>query len=291
MQLGFSSMNTPEEPAPGVLAPALEERGYDSLWIGEHTHIPTSRETPYPAGGDLPGPYLRTMDPYLALMLAAGATTSLLIGTGVSLPLEHDVLALGKAVATLDRLSGGRLLFGVGVGWNREELANHTDIPWARRYQALEECVAALRCLWTEPESEYHGRYFDFDPVWSLPKPLRDPLPVYCGMGGKLGTRHAVRWADAWMPMDVALGSIAKGQIERKIGLFRAASTDAGRASIPITMVAFGDPTAETLHHYAELGVDRTIIGASRRGWDDPTMTMSFIDRYAELVPELVAIP
>jgi probable F420-dependent oxidoreductase len=288
MRLGFSSMNTPEEVAPDQLARALEERGFDSLWMGEHTHIPTSRQTPYPAGAELPEPYLRMMDPYVALMLAASATTSLLIGTGVALPLEHDVLALAKSAATLDRLSDGRLLFGVGVGWNREELANHTDIPWAQRYLALEECVAALRCLWTQHESEYHGRYFDFDPVWSLPKPRRAPLPVYCGMGGKLGTQHSVRWADAWMPMDVALGSLAKGQIQHKVGLFRTAAAEAGRSDLPITMVAFGDPTIEILHQYAELGVERTIVGVSRAGWDDPTTTMPYLDRYAELVPELI---
>ena len=264
MRLGFSSMNTPEEHPPDVLARVLEDRGYDSLWVGEHTHIPISRRTPYPAGGELPGPYLRMMDPFLALMLAAGATTSLLVGTGVSLPLEHDVLALAKTAATLDRLSGGRLLFGVGVGWNREELANHSNIPWGQRYQALEEYVGALRCLWTEEKSEFHGRYIGFDPVWSLPKPIGRPLPVYCGMGGKLGTQHAVRWADAWMPMDVALGTIAKGQIERKVRLFREAAAGAGRGHLPITMVAFGDPTPETLHHYAGLGVERTVVGVSR---------------------------
>ncbi len=290
MKLGFSSMNTPEELRPDVLARALEDRGYDSLWIGEHTHIPTSRQTSYPAGGELPGPYIRMMDPYVALMLAASATESLLIGTGVSLPLEHDVIALAKTAATLDRLSGGRLLFGVGVGWNREELANHTDVPWAQRYHALEECVEALRCLWTAEESEYHGRYFDFDPVWSLPKPVGQPLPVYCGMGGKLGTQHAVRWADGWMPMDVALGTVANGRIERKIGLFRAAAAQAGRGRVPISMLAFGDPTAEALRYYAELGVERTIIGVSRQGWDDPTQTMRFVDRYAGLLPELDTI-
>jgi probable F420-dependent oxidoreductase len=285
VKLGFSSMNTPEELEPDVLGRALEERGYDSLWIGEHTHIPVSRLTPYPAGGELPGPYLRMMDPYIALMHAAGATTSLQLGTSVALPLQHDVLALAKATATLDRLSGGRFLFGVGVGWNREELANHTRIPWSQRYRALEECVGVLRSLWGEEQSEYHGLYFDFEPVWSLPKPVRNSLPVYCGMGGRLGAQHAARWADVWMPMDVALGSLAKGQIQRKIALFR--ETTADRGEIPITLVAFGDPTVATLHAYAELGVDRVIVGASREDWDRPETTMAFIDRYAELVPDL----
>jgi probable F420-dependent oxidoreductase len=287
VRLGFTSMNTPEEVPPGVLARALEERGFDSLWIGEHTHIPASRATPYPAGGELPGQYTRMMDPYVALMAAAAATSSLGLGLGVALPLQHHLLALAKSVATLDRLSGGRVLFGVGVGWNREELANHTDVAWSRRYRALDECVQALRCLWTDEESEFHGEYFDFDSLWSLPKPIQSPIPVYCGMAGRLGTQHAVRWADAWMPMDVALGSLDKGQIERKISLFREAAADAGRGDVPITFTAFGDPSLETLERYAELGVDRTIIGGSRSGWDDPSTTMPFIDQYAEYISGL----
>src|SRR5438270_6555277 len=140
-------MNTPEEVRPDRLARALEERGYESLWIGEHSHIPVSRRTPYPAGGELPDVYRRMMDPFVSLTVAAAATTRLRIGTGVALPLERDVLTLAKEVATIDVLSGGRFLFGVGVGWNVEELADHRDIPWDRRYVALRECIAALRAL------------------------------------------------------------------------------------------------------------------------------------------------
>src|SRR5207249_6673178 len=132
MKLCFSSMNTPEEHGPDELARLLEERGFDSFWVGEHTHIPTSRKTPYPSGGDIPPQYLRMMDPFVSLMAAAASTSSLIIGTGVALPLEHDVLALAKTVATLDRLSNGRFQFGVGVGWNQEELANHRPFPWAQ---------------------------------------------------------------------------------------------------------------------------------------------------------------
>ena len=134
------------------------------------------------------------MDPFLTLMAAAAATERLSIGTCVALPLQHDVFDLAKTVATLDRLSGGRVLFGVGVGWNVEELANHRPIRWSQRYRALAECVAALRALWCDEESEFHGEFFDFDPVWLFPKPLQQPHPpVLCGMGGKLGTREAVR--------------------------------------------------------------------------------------------------
>lgn len=283
MRLGYSSMNTPEELPPAELGRALEERGYDSLWIGEHTHIPASRATPYPAGGELPPQYTRMMDPYASLLVAATSTTTLLVGTGVALPLERDLLAQAKTIATVDRLSGGRLQFGVGVGWNREELANHRAIPWAERYRALAECVAALKTLWTEDEPEHHGRYFDFDPVWSEPKPLQRPHPpVLCGMGGRLGTAHTVAWADSWMPMDVALGDVAK-----KLGLFRQAAADAGRSTIPVTLVAFGDPTPETLAGYRDLGVERVVLGASRKDWDDPRTTMPFIDRYAELIGDL----
>ena len=283
MQLGFTTMNTPDDVRPDVLARSLEERGYTSLFIGEHSHIPTSRRTSYPAGGEMPDQYRRMMDPFVSLAMAAQATERLHIGTGVCLVLEHHVLDLAKSVATLDLLSGGRLLFGVGVGWNSEELENHRpDIPWSRRYRAAEECIAALRRCWTEDESEFHGDYFDFDAVWSFPKPLQRPHPpVVLGTGGRLGTQHAVRWADEWMPMDIALGDVGK-----KIGRFRQIATEAGR-DIPISLVTFGDPTPATLHHYRDLGVARTIIGSARTGWDDPATTMPFIDRYADLVSEL----
>jgi probable F420-dependent oxidoreductase len=276
-------MNTPEEHAPGELARLLEERGFDSLWVGEHTHIPTSRITPYPAGGEIPPQYLRMMDPYVSLMSAAASTSSLILGTGVALPLEHDILALAKTVATLDRLSGGRLEFGVGVGWNKEELANHRPVPWARRYRALAESIAALRALWCDEESEFHGEFYDFDPVWSQPKPLQKPHPpILCGTGGKLGTTHAVEWADGWMPMDISLGDVA-----RKIGLFRQAAEAAGRDDIAITIATWGNPTIETLTNYRNLGVQRVILGAARDGWDDPASTIPFLDHYARLIPEL----
>ena len=283
MELGFSTMNTPEDVRPDVLARALEDRGYTSLFIGEHSHIPASRRTPYPSGGDMPDQYRRMMDPFVSLTLAAAATERLQVGTGVCLVLEHHVLDLAKSVATLDLLSGGRVLFGVGVGWNAEELENHRpDITWAQRYRATEECVTALRSCWTDHDSEFHGDFFDFDPVWSFPKPHQQPTPpVLLGTGGRIGTEHAVRWADEWMPMDVALGNVPK-----RIAKFREVAADAGR-DIPISLVTFGDPTPETLAGYRDLGVVRCVIGAARTGWNDPSTTMPFIDRYVPLIPEL----
>lgn len=283
MELGFSTMNTPRELRPDVLARALEERGYTSLFIGEHSHIPASRLTPYPAGGEMPDAYRRMMDPFVSLTMAGSVTDRLQLGLGVCLVLEHDVLDLAKSVATLDVLSSGRVLFGVGVGWNAEELANHRpDVPWTHRYRAAEECVAALRSCWMDDDSEFHGEFFDFDAVWSFPKPERRPHPpILLGTAGRVGTRHAVRWADEWMPMDVSLGDVAK-----KVGRFREAAAEAGR-EIPISLITYGDPSPETLHHYRELGVVRTVVGGARAGWDDPGTAMAFIDRYAALIPEL----
>ena len=285
MRLGYSSMNNPTDVAPDVLAVELEARGFDSLWLGEHSQIPVSRRTPYPAGGEMPQQYSSMMDPFLSLLSAATASKTLLIGTSVALPLEHDVFALAKTVATLDRLSEGRFLFGVGAGWNAEELANHRDLPWSQRYVALRECMAALRALWCDDPSEFHGRYYDFDPLWSRPKPHQQPHPpVLCGMSGRLGTREAIDWADGWLPMDIALGDVPK-----KVALFRQAAEDAGRdpRSIPITMVSLGDPDLATLHQYRRLGVVRVVIGPARRGWDNPSTTLGFLDSYAEIFDAL----
>jgi probable F420-dependent oxidoreductase len=285
MKLGFSSMNTPDELRADRLAVELEARGFESLWFGEHSHIPASRATPYPAGGEMPDNYRTMMDPFLSLLLAATATEHLRVGTGVALPLEHDILDLAKTVATLDRHSNGRLLFGVGVGWNQEELANHRNIRWSQRYRALGECVAALKSLWTDETSEFHGEFFDFDPLWSLPKPVQSPHPpVLCGTGGRTGTREALRWADAWMPMDIALGDVAK-----KVSRFRQAAADAGRdpAGLPITIVAYGDPGVSTLAAYRDLGIERTIVGPDRPGWTDSATTLPYLDKCAKMITAL----
>jgi probable F420-dependent oxidoreductase len=285
MRLGFTFMNNPTDLRPDVLGRELEARGYDSLWVGEPSHIPVSRRTPYPAGGEMPEQYKWMMDPFLSLLLAATATEHLLIGTGVTLPLEHDLFDLAKTVSTLDRLSGGRLQFGVGVGWNVEELADHCAVPWPQRYRALGECIGALRALWCDDESEFHGEFYDFAPVWSLPKPQQRPHPpILCGTAGKVGTKQAVAWADGWMPMDLALGDVPK-----RVARFRQAVEESGRDpdSIAITMVTFGDPDLATLASYRDLGIERSVVGAFRTGWDDPSSTLACLDTYAALLPEL----
>ena len=284
MKIGYTTMNTPADIAPRILGPLLEDAGFDSIWIGEHSHIPVSRSTPYPTGGDMPWQYTTMMDPFISLTQIGEHTTNLLLGLGVALPLEHDVLALAKTASTLDVLSNGRLQFGVGVGWNQEELANHSNVKWSMRYRALAECVGALRSLWVDDESEFHGEYFNFDKVWSRPKPLQQPHPpIWFGAGGKLGSQHTIAWADGWMPLDVTLGDVPK-----RVAKFRQLSTDAGRQDIPISMVAFGDPSLDTLLMYRDLGIERVIVGSGRDGWEDPSGVPAFIERYANMRDQLL---
>ena len=284
MKIGYTTMNTPADIAPRVLGPMLEDAGFDSIWIGEHSHIPVSRATPYPTGGDMPWQYTAMMDPFISLTQIGEHTSNLLLGLGVALPLEHDVLVLAKTAATLDVLSNGRLQFGVGVGWNQEELANHSSVKWSMRYRALAECVGALRSLWVDDESEFHGEYFNFDKVWSRPKPMQNPHPpIWFGAGGKLGSQHTIQWADGWMPLDVTLGDVTK-----RMSKFRQLSTDAGRQDIPISMVAFGDPTLDTLMMYRDLGIERVIVGSGREGWEDPSGVPAFIERYATMRDKLL---
>ena len=284
MKIGYTTMNTPADIAPRILGPLLEDAGFDSIWIGEHSHIPVSRTTPYPTGGDMPWQYTTMMDPFISLTQIGEHTTNLLLGLGVALPLEHDVLALAKTASTLDVLSNGRLQFGVGVGWNKEELANHSNVKWSMRYRALAECVGALRSLWVDDESEFHGEYFNFDKVWSRPKPMQQPHPpIWFGAGGKLGSQHTIAWADGWMPLDVTLGDVPK-----RVAKFRQLSTDAGRQDIPISMVAFGDPSLDTLLMYRDLGIERVIVGSGRDGWEDPSGVPAFIERYANMRDQIL---
>jgi probable F420-dependent oxidoreductase len=284
MKIGYTTMNTPADIAPRILGPLLEDAGFESIWIGEHSHIPVSRSTPYPTGGEMPWQYTTMMDPFISLTQIGEHTTNLLLGLGVALPLEHDVLALAKTASTLDVLSDGRLQFGVGVGWNQEELANHSNVKWSMRYRALAECVGALRSLWVDDESEFHGEYFNFDKVWSRPKPMQQPHPpIWFGAGGKLGSQHTIAWADGWMPLDVTLGDVPK-----RVAKFRQLSTDAGRQDIPISMVAFGDPSLDTLLMYRDLGIERVIVGSGRDGWEDPSGVPAFIERYANMRDQLL---
>ncbi|HEY6132140.1 MAG TPA: TIGR03619 family F420-dependent LLM class oxidoreductase, partial [Halioglobus sp.] len=248
-------MNTADDPAPPILAKTLEEAGFESLWYGEHSHIPVERRTAYPAGGELPEPYKKMMDPYVSLMAAAAATSRLKLGTGIALLMERELFSQTKTIATLDRLSNGRVMIGCGVGWNEEEFENATDLPFNRRYLALKETVLAQRALLTDPEPEYHGELIDFDPVWLEPKATRPGgPPVILGAMGPLGIKHAAQWADGWMPVDVAMQDI-----KQDITNFRQRVRDNGRHpdDVEITLVVMAPVTVDLLKSYRDMGVDR----------------------------------
>jgi len=285
MHIGFSSMNTPQDPEPTVLAQALEERGFESLWYGEHSHIPTSLKTPYPGGGEMPDPYRHIADPYVSLMAAASVTTTLKLGTGIALVMERDIFSQAKTIATLDRLSAGRVLLGVGVGWNEEEYANVNRHPWNKRYGVLRETVAAMRALWSDEEAEYHGDYIDFDPVWSSPKPYQSGgPPVIFGAMGPLGIKHAAAWADGWIPADVGLLNPAQD-----LAGFRQMLQDNGRDPdcVPITVQALITPNLDKLKEYQDLGVTRVNIGVAIDMWDKPDQVMPMIDRFGDIIAKL----
>ena len=280
MKIGLSSPNSSYGVPTAEMAIDAEQRGYESLWVGEHSHIPASRGTPHPSGIDLPRMYWHMRDPFVSLAVAAQATTELKVATGVCLVLEHEVLDLAKSVASLDDASDGRLLFGVGVGWNREELENVSGVPWAQRYNAMRETVMAMRELWTTEESGFAGEYVNFEPSWVYPKPAQtEGPPVIMGCQGRVGLRHVVEYADEWCPIDVGFRDVGQG-----IGWFRdaAAAADRDPDSIPISIYCFSAPDAELIGRYRDLGVDRVIFGAP----DKADSHRRFVERHQHLVDE-----
>jgi probable F420-dependent oxidoreductase len=249
MKFGISTFVTDEGIAPGPLARAIEERGFDSLFVAEHTHIPLSRESPYPRGGELPRKYYRTLDPFIALAAAATATEHLLLGTGVALIVERDPIITAKEVASLDVISGGRVIFGIGVGWNREEMANHGTNPRTRGKLA-DERIHAMREIWTEDEAEFHGQYVDFDPIAVWPKPVQQPHPLIYVGGGRKAFNRIAELGDAWL---------ANGLPPDKLEpMLEELAETAGR-EVPVTV--FGASSKlEDLEGYERLGVERILL-------------------------------
>ncbi|MBE9540053.1 MAG: LLM class F420-dependent oxidoreductase [Proteobacteria bacterium] len=285
MHIGFSSMNTPQDPEPAVLARALEERGFESLWYGEHSHIPSAQKTPYPGGGEMPAPYRCMADPYVSLMAAAAVTTKLKLGTGIALVMERELFSQAITIATLDRLSNGRVIIGTGVGWNEEEFSNANPHPWNKRYAVMRETVAALKTLWSEDEPEYHGDFIDFDPVWCDPKPLQDGgPPIVYGAMGPLGIKHAAAWSDGWIPADIGLP-----EPRAQLAAFRQMVIDNGRDpdSVPVTVQAMLSPDLDMIRQYQDMGVVRVNIGVAVDMWDKPDQVMPMIDRYGDIIAKL----
>src|SRR6184192_2993368 len=193
------------------LARAVEARGFESLWFPEHTHIPTSRRSPWPGGHNLPDVYKQTLDPFVALTAAATATKRIKLATGICLVVERDPIHLAKNVASLDYLSGGRFIFGIGGGWNAEEMENH-GTNFKKRWRLLRERVLAMKEIWTKEEAEFHGEFVNFDRIWSHPKPVQKPHPPIL-MGGDTpkARQRVVDFCDGWMPIGINPGGILEG--------------------------------------------------------------------------------
>jgi probable F420-dependent oxidoreductase len=252
---GLAIFPTETSAQPVELALRAEELGFESLWFPEHTHIPASRATPYPAGGELPEEYRQLYDPFLGLTAAAAVTERLLVGTGICLVVEHDPIVLAKEVATIDRISNGRFLFGVGAGWNLEEMANHGTEPESR-FALMRERIEAMKLIWTEEEASFHGDHVDFDAIWSWPKPVQSPYPPVL-MGGNSGAalQRAVDVADGWMPNPETRMSVLA---ERVTDLQRRAE-EAGREPLPVTFYGV-KPDPDSLAAYEKAGVNRAIF-------------------------------
>jgi probable F420-dependent oxidoreductase len=255
MRFGIGYFPTDEGVDPPTLARLVEERGFESLFFTEHTHIPASRETPWPGGGDLPREYSRIHDPFVALSFAAAATERLRLGTGICLVVERDPIVTAKEVASLDRLSGGRMLFGVGAGWNLEEMRNHGTDP-SRRFGLMRERIEAMKAIWTSDEASYHGRYVDFDRIWSWPKPLQEPHPpVLVGGNGARVLERVVAFGDEWMPNRVGDPEEMRARIDELTRL----AAEAGRDPIPVTLCS-GRPEPADVDAFESAGVHRIMV-------------------------------
>ena len=277
MHIGAMIFPTDLSIRPDRLAAELELRGFESMWVTEHTHIPTSRRTPWPGGPELPEEYRRTLDPYVALTAAAAVTERLRLGTGITLVAQHDPIVLAKTVATLDLLSAGRVLLGIGVGWNIEEMEDHGVDPGARREVAREH-VLAMRALWTEDEASFDGRHVQFSSAWSWPKPVTDPHPpiIMGGAGGPVTFRHVVEYCDGWMPIH------GRRNIADKLDVLRRAAEDGGRDLATIELGVFGCPAdTAVVDSYAEMGFVRCVVTVPPTGEDE---ALRALDRAADVV-------
>jgi probable F420-dependent oxidoreductase len=276
MEFGVGIFPTEDVQPPDELARMAEERGFQSLFFPEHTHIPASRATPYPAGGELPAFYSRTYDPFVALAAAASATERLKVATGVCLLIERDPIITAKEVASLDRLSGGRFLFGIGAGWNVEEMGNHgTDA--SKRFGILRERVEAVKTIWREEEASYAGRYVSFERIWCWPKPLQQPHPpILLGGNGPRVIDRVLAYADEWMPNRI-------GDDDSMVARFNelhARAERSGRDRVPITVAGMmREP--ERIERFEQAGVTRGFYWLQG---GSPEEVEAALDRYAAAV-------
>lgn len=276
MKIGVSMFATDYAIRVDELARAAEERGFESLFLPEHTHIPKSRRSPWPGGPNLPKEYWHTLDPFVALAGAATVTTRLRLATGICLVVERDPITLAKEVASLDLLSKGRFVFGIGGGWNAEEMENH-GTNFKQRWRLLRERVLAMKEIWTKDEAEFHGEFVNFDPIWAYPKPAQKPHPpILLGVNTPSARQRVVDFCDGWLPIAARAGDLAAG-----IADLRARAEKAGRDPASISVSVFHAKAEEgALRSSQEAGVERVLFALPPADRDS---VLPLLDRYARL--------
>ena len=277
MDIGITMFPTDYSIRVDELAREAEARGFESLFVPEHTHIPASRRSPWPGGAELPRDYWHTLDPFVGLAAAASVTTRLRLGTGIALLTERDPILTAKESATLDFLSDGRFELGIGAGWNAEEMENH-GTEFADRFRVMMDRALAIKAIWTADEPEYHGDFVDFEPIWSWPKPVQRPHPpILLGGESRHSLRRIVRHLDGWMPR-ARMGFDAPSEMARLHRFAEEAQRDAGTVSVSV----FAPPAdAQTMESYREAGVDRAILGLPSKSRDE---VLPRLDRLSALI-------
>ena len=283
MDFGASMFFTDYSMTSANLAKALEERGFESIWAAEHSHIPLSRKSPWGGGGELPKQYYDVMDPFVTLTAAACVTKTLRLGTGVCLVNQRDPIQTAKLVASIDQVSGGRFLFGVGNGWNQDEMENHGTV-FASRHKLVRERIEAMKAIWTQTKAEYHGEFVNFDPMMTWPKPVRKPHPpVIIGGAYPYAARRAVRYGDGWIPLAGRPGQY--GDVFDYVPKFREMLTEAGRdaTTFPISLFSSSDDL-DTLKRYRDLGIVRAVVSLPAAKED---VVLPILDRVAALMRQI----
>jgi probable F420-dependent oxidoreductase len=278
MEFGASIFFTDYSIGPAALAVALEERGFDSLWAAEHSHIPVPRRSNPPGGGELAKRYYDVMDPFVTLAVAAGATKTLKIATGICLTIQRDTIQTAKSVASLDQVSGGRFLFGIGGGWNAEEIESHGTV-FKTRMQKMREQMEAMKEIWTKSTASYDGEIVKVTPMMTWPKPVQKPYPpIILGGAFPYAARRAVRYGDGWFP------NASSGNPEEYMPRFRQMASEAGREPLPVTLGGATEDLKQ-LHRFRELGAVRTVVSLPAEGADK---LLPVLDRWAALIRQVL---
>lgn len=255
------------------LGPDAEERGFESLWVAEHSHIPASRKTPFPGGGDLPQMYYDTFDPFVALTAAAAVTSKIKLATGICLVIQRDPIHTAKQVASLDQISDGRFLFGIGAGWNIEEMNDH-GTQGEGRFKLMRERIEAMKEMWTKEQAEYHGDRVDLPPMFLNPKPVQKPYPpIHVGGGFPGGARRAIRYCDGWIPIG------GRGELADDIAEFRRMAHEAGRQDLEVSVYGVRGKE-DVVRAHQDSGVDRVVFHLNPDPRED---LLPYLDRLAEL--------